>query len=286
VSLTNAGSGAVALALTSGGTYSGVISGLGGITHDAGTLQLEEANTYTGNTVIRGSGTLKLGSGGSFANSATIVVGDADSTGAVLDLFDKTAFTIAAGQTLKGRGTIRGNDEEGVVLTIDGMLSPGNSPGELAFVDTAVVLSSTANTLMEISGTAPGTQYDVISLTGFGSNLTYGGTMTLDFSQTFTSGTFNLFSFQGFSSGSFATIVATGSYQGTFTANGGGVYTLSAPTPSGNQTLTFTQQVSGDNVNYGQLVIVPEPVMLGLIGICSGAVVLGYRHLRRRRRAA
>jgi autotransporter-associated beta strand protein len=232
-------------------------------------------------TVIR-SGTLALGAAGSIANSGTIVVGDAGSTDAVLDLSAKSAFTIAAGQTLKGRGTIIG-DGAGTTLTINGLLSPGNSPGLLTFVNTPLVLSSTANTLMEITGTAPGTEYDVVSLTG--SNLTYGGTMTLDFSQTFTSGTFNLFSFDGLSSGSFATIVATGSYEGTFTANGGGVYTLSAPTPSGNQTLTFTQQVSGDNVNYGQLVIVPEPLMLGLLGIGSGVAVLGYRRLRRRRAA-
>jgi hypothetical protein len=35
--------------------------------------------------------------------------------------------------------------------------------------------------------------------------------------------------------------------------------------------------------NYGQLVIVPEPLMLGLLGIASGVAVVGIRHARRRR---
>jgi hypothetical protein len=33
---------------------------------------------------------------------------------------------------------------------------------------------------------------------------------------------------------------------------------------------------------YGQLVIVPEPVMLGLLGIGSGVAVLTVRRTRRR----
>jgi hypothetical protein len=278
LALTNESTQAVTLGRVATGTVAGVLAGLGGITHEAGTLRLEGANTYAGNTLIRG-GTVQLGAAGSIANSGTVNVGDAGSSGARLDLSANSAYTFGTGQTVRGIGSIAGGGV--TTVTIAGVLSPGNSPGLLTFDNANLVLDSTANTLMEITGTTLGSQYDAVVLAG--GTLTYGGTLTLDFgSNLFTGGTFNLFEFKDAVYAYFDTVIATGSYySGTFTkdiSSGTGVYTLSGM-GGGGQQLKFTDVVpAGESSNfYGQLVIVPEPVTLGLLGIASGVIVLAVR---------
>jgi hypothetical protein len=247
---------------------------------------LEGANTYAGNTLIRG-GTVQLGAAGSIANSGTVNVGDAGSSGARLDLSAKSAYTFGAAQTLGGIGTVAGGTSF-TNVTISGVLSPGNSPGLLTFDNANLILDSTANTLMEITGTTQGSLYDAVVLAG--GTITYGGTLTLDFgSNPFNNGdTFNLFQFKEAAFAYFDTVIATGSYySGTFTNSGSGVYTLSGSGigVGGNQRLTFTDLVpAGESgTYYGQLVIVPEPLTLGLLGIGSGIAVVGLRRLRRRK---
>jgi autotransporter-associated beta strand protein len=242
-------------------------------------LRLEGANTYTGNTILKG-GTVALGAAGSIANSGTVIVGDAGSSGVRLDLSAQSAYTFGTGQTLGGIGTVAGGGNF-TNVTISGVLSPGNSPGLLTFDNANLVLDSTSNTLMEIAGTTLGSEYDAVVLAG--GTLTYGGTLTIDFgSNLFTGGTFNLFEFKDAPFAYFDTVIATGSYySGTFTkdiSSGTGVYTLSGM-GGGSQQLTFTDVVpAGESSSYyGQLVIVPEPVMLGLLGIASGVIVLAAR---------
>ena len=278
LALTNESTQAVTLGRVATGTVAGVLAGLGGITHEAGMLRLEGANTYAGNTLIKG-GTVQLGAAGSIANSGTVIVGDAGSSGARLDLSANSAYTFGTGQTVRGIGSIAGGGV--TTVTIAGVLSPGNSPGLLTFDNANLVLDSTSNTLMEITGTTLGSQYDAVVLAG--GTLTYGGTLTLDFgSNLFTGGTFNLFEFKDAAYAYFDTVIATGSYySGTFTkdiSSGTGVYTLSGM-GGGGQQLKFTDVVpAGESSNfYGQLVIVPEPVTLGLLGIASGVIVLAVR---------
>ena len=288
LALTNTSNAAVALTVGGGNassSYSGVLSGAGAsfVKVGTGTVTFDGANTFDGNTTIK-AGRLALGAAGSLA-SGTIVVGDATSSNVVLDLSAKSAYQFAADQTLMGKGTVRG-DGGSTVVTVNGLLSPGNSPDTLSFVDTSLVLGGAANTRMEITGTGEG-QYDVISLTGEPAYLTYGGTLTLSFSGTFADNTtFNLFRIgvnansdnQPF--GLFSRIVATGAYTGTSGAN-------QSSLSVGTQQLQFVRELLDGNTIYGQLVIVPEPVTLGLLGVGSGVAALAIRRrLRGRRRSA
>ena len=288
LALTNTSNAAVALTVGGGNassSYSGVLSGAGAsfVKVGTGTVTFDGANTFDGNTTIK-AGRLALGAAGSLA-SGTIVVGDAASSNVVLDLSAKSAYQFAADQTLMGKGTVRGNGGS-TVVTVNGLLSPGNSLDTLSFVDTSLVLGGSANTLMEITGTGEG-QYDVISLTGEPAYLTYGGTLTLSFSGTFADNTtFNLFRI-GVNGNSdnqpfdlFSRIVATGAYTGTSGAN-------QSSLSVGTQQLQFVPGMLDGNTIYGQLVIVPEPVTLGLLGIGSGVAALAIRRrLRGRRRSA
>ena len=132
---------------------------------DAGTTTLTGSNTYTGVTTVH-AGTLALASGGSIANSTTLVVGDTGSSGAVLDLTAKAGYTIASGTTLKGIGTV--NVGSNNTLTINGTHAPGNSPGVQSVTGN---LSYGTGSIFEwdlassATGTR-GTQYDGVNVTG------------------------------------------------------------------------------------------------------------------------
>ena len=114
----------ISFAGATGTTTSGSLTKIG-----AGKLTLDGTNTYSGITTIS-AGTLALGSAGTFANSTTIDVGSTSSTGTVLDLTAKSAFTFGSGQTLKGIGTV--NIGSGKTVTNNGTLATGNSIGTLS----------------------------------------------------------------------------------------------------------------------------------------------------------
>jgi len=272
------------LAATNGSTlaYAGVLAeaaagaaaGLRiGSATQGGTVLLGGANTYTGDTTIAG-GTLKLGSGGSFANSPRIIVGSAGSTGAVLDLSDKDLFAVGSGQTLMGQGTVRLGGSTN--LTVAGLLSPGNSPGLLTF-DGGGTTTLAGTTLMEIQGPSRGVLggYDAIDVIG-GTTLSLGGILELDFAQTFADGTtFSLFTPDGTSSltNTFTAITMVGSAYSdlTFTGNAG-FWTTNVG--GANQSMTF-------NSSTGELAIlvVPEPASLAVV---AAAIAAGLPLLRRR----
>ena len=151
-------------------------------------------------------------------------------------------------------------------VTVNGILTPGNSPGVLTVA--SLVLGGSSTSLFEINDPTVGTGYDRLTISGT-SGPTYGGTLSLAFgngSAFASNDIFDLFNFSGTPIGNFSSVTSTGFYTGTWTlAND--VWSLD----SGGQTLSFTP-ATGD-------LVVPEPSTLVLL---SGVAVT--RLIRRRRR--
>jgi fibronectin-binding autotransporter adhesin len=249
----------------------GAVSGAGTIGRSAvgsGILSIGDAtnSTFAGSIANAlgtlgltktGAGALTLTGTSTYAGATTVSVGSLLVNGQL----GSTAVTVNSGATLGGSGSIGGS------VTNNGLLSPGNSPGQLSLAD--LVLGGTGTVLMEIQGTTAGGQYDQISLTG---SLTYGGVMQLDLSQTFADNTsFNLFTGFTAGSGDFSSITSTGSaYTGLSFTRIGNIWT--SGTAAGGQSLEFNQTT-------GTLVIVPEPAALALAGL--GIAVAAWARRRR-----
>jgi fibronectin-binding autotransporter adhesin len=218
-------------------------SGIGNFTQaGSGTTILTAANAYTGATSVN-AGTLLINGNQSAANGAV---------------------TVAVGATLGGSGTTGGE------VTVDGTLSPGNSPGVLTAA--SVVLGATSTSFFEINTTTRGTGYDGVNITA-DSGLTYDGALSLSFgngSAFANNTTFDLFNFTGTPSNDFESVTSTGFYAGTWTL------------ASGSWSLTTSEQKLTFTPSTGDLIVaVPEPSTLVLL---SGLAAVGL--FARRRNAA
>jgi fibronectin-binding autotransporter adhesin len=213
-------------------------------------------------------GLTKVGTGllaltGSSSNTGPTTV--SGGTLAVNGVLGSGSVSVAATAWLQGTGTVAGP------VNVLGTLSPGNSPGVLTLG--SVSLGATSNTVIEITGTSRGTQYDGVTITSTSSPLTYGGTLSLSFGSLFANNTtFDIFNFTGLFSGSYSSVVSTGSYAGSWSPLGSGTYQLI----SGAQTLTFYPST-------GDIIIVPEPAAIAMAGV---GIALAGRWLTRRRTAA
>jgi len=198
------------------------VGGTGGITKTgAGTMSVSGVSTYTGTTIV---------------SAGTLLVNGA---------LGNTAVSVGVNGTLGGGSATAGVIGGGV--TIDGILSPGNSAGTLALGGN-LLLNNTATLNWELDANAP------LSL-GLGVNdlVTVGGMLTLD-------GTLNITginSFAGVNSGTWTLLTYGSLVDNTLTLG-------SMPTLDSG--LNWEIQTGSGQVN---LAIVPEPraVLLGSIGL-------------------
>jgi autotransporter-associated beta strand protein len=113
-------------------TLSGQIDGSGGLVKTgAGTVTLSTAKSYSGDTTVK-AGTLKLGASGSIAYSPKITVGDAGSSGSVLDVAGVTGgFSIGGTQALMGIGKVNGavTISDGGIHTAGDAVTVANTSG-------------------------------------------------------------------------------------------------------------------------------------------------------------
>lgn len=264
-------------------TLSGTITGAGSLRKlNSGTLTLTGTNTYSGASTIS-AGVLELGENGSFADSSSIVVGDAGSANAILDLTAKTGgFSLGdESQLLGGGGTVRLASSG--TLNVLGTFSPGNSSGLFTFDGGTTILSGT--TFMEILGTSRATDpshdpgfYDAVNIINNGT-LQFGGNLTLEFSSLFDNNTtFDLFTPASGSSltGNFAGVTVIAGFYADLNWNESSGLWKSSNT-AGGQSLEFSSVT-------GQLVIVPEPGSLVLAG--CGIAAAGWVVARRRHAAS
>ena len=229
---------------------------------DGGTTAWNQATSGAGAVTKAGSGILIFtGSGGSLTHSGSTVV-QAGTLIMNANLASAGAVSVLNGATLFGSGTIAGP----ATVQSGGILSPGSAASSAGVLTFGSSLGLSGQTLLEMTGTDRGSQYDAFTIAG---GLTYGGSLQLQFSGTLPEGTYNLFSGFSSQSNSFSTISLTGGYSGSLT-NNSGVWTGTF----GSQSLTFSNAT-------GDLLIVPEPTTGLLTGL---ACAMAAATLSRRRR--
>ena len=245
----------------------------GSINVGSSTLTLSDNGDFTvsggfvgtsGTVSFTGLGAITLSGSSSFTGTTSVgnATGLVTMTGFMSGLMD---FTPGAARTLAGTGTFNG----GLSMGQNATLAPGVSD---ASTDYGTITTTTLNLIngTVALGIQDATTYDRLVMTAGSDGLTLQGVnkplLTLDFANAITSGTLDLFSFTGLS-GTFQGVSSTGVYVGAW-VNSGDTWSLQ----SQNQTLTFSPST-------GDLVVVPEPSTIALLGASLAAACL----IRRRR---
>jgi fibronectin-binding autotransporter adhesin len=263
-----------------GGVFANNIGGGLGLGLASGTLTLSGNNTYTGATSIA-AGRLRVGPTGVLNSTSGISV----SAGAAFDYNGSSPLAIAPtllGSGSASRATLGGTGTITAALTLDDLgdtLSPGNSPGILAFGE-----SQTWNSFAYVwetnnfVGTTAGTDFDQIAITG-ALDLTGGsGAYLLDITS-LTSG-----NAAGDAGGftdttrAWTILTTTSGITGFDAAN----WTLSTAnftsTPVATGTWSIRQQGNAIVLDF---IVVPEPTTAVLAG--CGVILLAWRAVARRR---
>ncbi len=218
-----------------------------------GTTQIAVPFTNTGRILIE-AGTLSFTS--TFTNSG----GSLSSTGG--NFAFSSAVDLGTG-TLSGVGTITAPS-----VTAGGLVSPGNSPGQLALTGDLTLLS-TSTLLLELGGTTRGVGYDFLSI---GGTATLNGTLVVNF----TGG------FQATVTGSDTfTVVTAGNLTGTF-ANVGNGQRLFTNDGLGSFVVNYGpgSAFASDSLVLNSFVPVPEPSTYALLSL--GVLVLVAAQRRRK----
>jgi autotransporter-associated beta strand protein len=229
----------------------------GGLTKlGAGNLTLSGVNTYKGATVIE-AGALILT--GSINGSSGIVV----KSGATFDVSGVAGYSLTAGQTLSGRGTVNG----GVSLALGGKLAPGESVGTLTFnssLDLSPALNPLASgsLLFELGPVAASDK--VVLLSGAGLTISAG---SLDF------GDFSFTNAGGLQSGTYTLFDTSTAITGTLDTD---PLHLQGSLGSG---FTGTLALSADGQDV-VLNVVPEPTSLSVL-LAGLGTLAGFRRRRR-----
>ncbi len=140
-------------------TLNGIASGGGTIFKTGGgTLTLDAANTYSGNTVIS-AGTLALGAGGSIASTPSIFVG----SGATFDVAAVSGYALGAGRTILGSGTVAGD----FALDAGAIVNPGTNitAGTLTFSGSVTETGGAFNHF-DLSTDPAGSDNDLVVING------------------------------------------------------------------------------------------------------------------------
>jgi fibronectin-binding autotransporter adhesin len=201
-------------------TVANIISGSGSLTNLGGSPSLTAANTYLGDTTVSGGTLFVKNTTGSGTGSGTV--------------------NVQSGATFAGTGTVGG----AVNIQSGGNLVPGNNAVGTLSVNGALTLSAGSSSTFQVNGTT--LAQDVLVA---GSSVTYGGTLTIATSGTFTAGQqFTLFSGAGaVNAGNFASLVGSPGANLAFNFTNGVLSVVSTVTAlptlnvsqSGN-TLTFS----------------------------------------------
>ena len=314
ISATNAGASIVSLSGTgsvvlgsqtlgisnAAGSFTGVISGSGGLILSAGTQVLGGENTYTGGTVING-GTLQIGTGtasgsilGNVADSGTLAIYRSDAftfsgliTGSggfsqlgsgVTTLTQAEPYSgvtnVAAGTLVLASGaSIASSSSVGVTGTLDISAPSGTSIKSLTSTGT-VELGSQTLTLTAASGTFSGVIQGSGNLVLAGGTETLTGINTYTGTTTVTGGTLRLGSTLiannitnnaavSFYSASAVTMTGVISGSGTVSQTGNGVTTLTANQAYTGQTL----------ISYGTLALSGSANLTASSGVVDNATL-------------
>ncbi|HVF73346.1 MAG TPA: autotransporter-associated beta strand repeat-containing protein [Chthoniobacterales bacterium] len=217
-------------------TFSGVISGLGGLSKigsftgsGLGTLTLTGANTYTGPTTV---------SFGKLVVNGSIT----------------SAVTVNGNATLGGTGIVNG-----ITIKSGGVLAPGNSAGKLT-VQGNYTQENGGILNMELGGTTPGTGFDQVAV---GGSASISGTLNLNLVNGFRPVVGQTFAILTSSSatGNFSTINSSGFTVRSDVTNAGVVLTITsvdpgiADAPSLANISTRLRVETDDNVLIGGFIV-------------------------------
>jgi fibronectin-binding autotransporter adhesin len=243
----------------------------------SGTQTLTGSNTYTGATRVL-AGTLALSGAGSIAGSAIIEV----RSGATFDVAGLASpFSLAAGQTLAGAGTVNGPVVLATGTVSPGVAGAGSGIGTLTTGSTTLGNGSFALQMTNASAGA-GVGWDLLQTTslvlpGAGELFTIGLASVLG------NGSPGLASgFDSTTAGSWRIIGAT-DLVGTFDASRFAVNTADFANSLGGGSFSVTNTGADGTGLYLSFTPVPEPSTIALLGIGIG--LAGWR-LRRQRRTS